>query len=102
MEGRRVGKGDGGGRADGRVPVSGEVSIQLRTGRPREVGAKPRPLIVRVADDETRAKMFQNARKLSRNETTKRVLYLPRLHTAAERGRQKGGNGSKRRCGTED
>ena len=56
------------------VPVSGEVLILHRAGRPREEGAKPRPLIVRVADDETRAKMFQNARLLSRNESTKRVF----------------------------
>ena len=40
----------------------------------REEGAKPRPLIIRVTDDETRERIFRNARLLSQEESTKRVF----------------------------
>ena len=56
------------------VPVDGEVAIRYRGGKKREEGAKPRPLIVKVADDEMRAKIFRNAPKLSCNESTRRVF----------------------------
>ena len=56
------------------VQLVGEVSIKFRAGREREEGAKPRPLIVRMKDDETRAKFFQNARLLSRAERTKKIF----------------------------
>jgi hypothetical protein len=56
------------------VRVEGEVVVKFRAGRQREEGAKPRPLIVRVADDEMRARIFRNARLLSREERTRRVF----------------------------
>ena len=56
------------------VPFDGEITIRYRGGKKREEGDKPRPLIVRVADDETRAKIFRNAPKLSRNESNRRVF----------------------------
>ena len=40
----------------------------------REEGAKPRPLIVRVTDDETRERIFRNAGLLSQEERTKKVF----------------------------
>ena len=55
------------------VQINGEITIKNRAGRPRE-DAKPRPLIVKVADDETRARIFQNAPRLSREEKTRRVF----------------------------
>ena len=56
------------------VQIDGEVAIRYRGGRKREEGAKPRPLIVRIADDETRAKIFRSAHKLSRQESTRGVF----------------------------
>ena len=43
------------------IQVIGEVVVKFRSGRKREEGAKPRPMIVRISDDETREKIFQNA-----------------------------------------
>ena len=56
------------------VQVEGEIAVKFRAGKRREEGEKPRPLIVRVTDDETRAKIFRNARRLSQGATTKRVF----------------------------
>ena len=56
------------------VRVEGEVAVKFRAGKQREEGAKPRPLIVRVTDDETRERIFRNARLLSQEERTKRVF----------------------------
>ena len=61
------------------VRIEGEIAVKNRAGRPREEGARPRPLIVRVADDETRARIFQYAPRLSRGEKTKRVFISPDL-----------------------
>ena len=54
--------------------INGGMTIKNRAGRPREEGEKPRPLIVKVADDETRARIFQNAPRLSRVEKTRRIF----------------------------
>ena len=45
----------------------------------REEGAKPRLMIVKISDDETREKIFQNARLLSREEITRKVFISPDL-----------------------
>ena len=59
------------------IQVNGEIAVKFRSGRMREEGAKPRPLIVKVTDDETREKIFQNARMLSREERTRRIFISP-------------------------
>ena len=46
------------------VQVSGEIAVRQRSGKPREEGAKPRPLIVKVTDDETRVSILRNAHRL--------------------------------------
>ena len=61
------------------VQLVGEVTIKFRAGREREEGAKPRPLIVKVKDDETRDKFFQNARLLSRVERMRKVFIAQDL-----------------------
>ena len=61
------------------VRVEGEVAVKFRAGRQREDGAKPRPLIVRVTDDEMRERIFRNARLLSHDERTKRVFIAQDL-----------------------
>ena len=61
------------------VEVQGEVVVKHRAGRPREEGAKPRPIVVKVADDETRVNIFRNAPRLSRMDETRRVYIAPDL-----------------------
>ena len=56
------------------VRVEGEIAVKRRAGMEREEGAKPRPLIVRVTDDETRERIFRNARLLAHEERTKKVF----------------------------
>ena len=56
-----------------RIEVVGKVQVQHRAGKPRAEGENPRPLIVKVADDETREKVFRNASKLSRVVGKERV-----------------------------
>ena len=58
------------------IQVNGEIVVKFRSGRIREEGAKPRPLIVKVTDEETREKIFQNARMLSREERTRKIYFL--------------------------
>ena len=38
------------------IQVNGEIVVKFRSGRKREEGAKPRPMIVKISDDETREK----------------------------------------------
>ena len=58
----------------------GDVEIKFRAGRPREDGdTRPRPLIVKIADGETRAKMLENGRKLARDDDWRRVFVSPEL-----------------------
>ena len=62
------------------VEVIGEVEVQHRAGRPREgEEARPRPVIVRIADDESRARILRNARNLARKEGWRRVFVAPDL-----------------------
>ena len=60
------------------VEVNGEVDVKFRAGKKREDG-KPRPMIVKVEDEETRQKIFANARRLARKEEWKRVFVSPDL-----------------------
>ena len=61
------------------VQVQGGISIKYRAGRPRADGARPRPVIIKVDDDETRVSIFRNAPRLSRMDETKRVYIAPDL-----------------------
>ena len=59
------------------VELKGGVQVKFRSGR--VVGDKPRPLVVRFEDDETREAMLTNARRLARKEEWKRVFLGPEL-----------------------
>ena len=61
------------------VQPQGEIMVKYRAGRPREEGAKPRPLIVKLSDDETRLRFLSNAPKLSRIEATRHIFLAPDL-----------------------
>ena len=54
------------------------VEVKFRAGRKVESG-KPRPIIVKVRDGETREKMLRNARELGRKEEWKKVFIGPDL-----------------------
>ena len=58
--------------------------MKFRAGRLREVEgeeeeSKPRPMVVRIEDDETRQRLLQNARKLAREEEWRKVFLSPDL-----------------------
>ena len=56
----------------------GEVEIKYRAGKKMEgTDAKPRPLIVKVKDDEARERLLANARRLSKVDGWKRVFVSP-------------------------
>ena len=57
-----------------KIEVEGEVQMLHRAGKPRAEGENPRPTIVRIADDDTREKVFKNASKLSRIEGMEKVF----------------------------
>ena len=58
-----------------RVELKGEVSMKWRCGkRSEDASAKPRPMIVKVDDDETRESLFRNARMLNRVDEWKGVF----------------------------
>ena len=49
------------------VELKGEVEVKFRAGKKKEgEGEKPRPLIVRISDDETRERIFKDSRNLAR------------------------------------
>ena len=61
------------------VAMEGEVEVKFRAGK-KGVGDRPRPLIVRISDDvddETRERIFRNARRLAREEDWKRNFVAP-------------------------
>ena len=60
------------------VEIKGEVEVKFRAGKKREDG-KPRPMIVRVDDDETRQKLLSQARRLARKEEWRKVFVSPDL-----------------------
>ena len=55
------------------VALVGAVEVKFRAGR-RIEGAKPRPMIVKVESDETRERLFANARRLARADGMKDVF----------------------------
>ena len=68
-----------------KVEVKGDVVIKWRCGkRSEDATSKPRPMIVRVSDDETRENIFQNARMLANLREWKGVFVSPDL-TYAQR-----------------
>ena len=59
------------------VEIRGAIDVKFRAGRKTEgdgTGTRPRPLIVHVADDETRERIFKGARNLSRVPAMKKVF----------------------------
>ena len=57
------------------VEIKGEMVVKFRAGKKSdEATAKPRPLIVKVSDDETRERFFKNAPLLARTDNMKRVF----------------------------
>ena len=58
------------------VAINGGIKVKFRAGRKMEgeAGARPRPLIVHVPDDETRERIFRGARNLSRVPAMKKVF----------------------------
>ena len=68
-----------------RVELKGEVAMKWRCGKRNEdANAKPRPMVVKVSDDETRENLFRNARTLNRFEEWKGVFVSQDL-TYAQR-----------------
>ena len=72
------------------VTVTGAVEVQFRAGRKGEEPlTKPRPLIIKVTDDETREKIHKNARRLSQVPEYRRVFIAQDLTWAQrEEGRK--------------
>jgi hypothetical protein len=59
------------------VEVKGEMIMKFRAGKKPEGEEKPRPLIVKFTDEETRERIMSNARKLSRKDGWKTVFISP-------------------------
>ena len=51
-----------------------DMEIKFRAGKKREEGERPRPLIVKINDDEKRDKIRKNARLLARSDDWKSVF----------------------------
>ena len=60
------------------VEVKGKLEVKFRAGKKVEDG-KPRPVIVKVEDDETRELLLKHARRLARNDDWKNVFISPDL-----------------------
>ena len=62
------------------VELKCAIEIKYRAGKKNEgAEAKPRPLIVRIVDEETREKVLRDARKLRNVEGWNRVFVSPDL-----------------------
>ena len=61
------------------VEIKGLIEVKFRAGKKDETEGKIRPMIVKMTDEETRAKMLDNARKLGRKENWKKVFLSPDL-----------------------
>ena len=59
------------------VVPQGLIEVQYRAGKRNPESNRPRPLIVKVEDEETREKILDNARKLARKEGWKDVYIAP-------------------------
>ena len=67
------------------IEQTGEFEVKFRAGkRSGEPEAKPRPLIIKIADEEMRERMFKEARKLARRPDMKSV-FVSRDLTWAQR-----------------
>ena len=55
-----------------------EAEVKFRAGKKREDG-KPRPMIVKVKDEDTKQRLLANARRLARKEEWKAVFISPDL-----------------------
>ena len=60
------------------VEIKGKMEVKFRAGKKVE-GGKPRPLIVRFEDDETREQLLTHARRLARKEEWRNVFVSPDL-----------------------
>ena len=56
------------------VELKGAVEVRYRAGKKVPEATRPRPMIVRIEDEETREKVMSNARKLARKEEWKEVF----------------------------
>ena len=62
------------------VEIKGEIEVKFRAGKKSDgVDARPRPMIVKVVDDETRGRLLRNASRLSRVTEMKKVFIAPDL-----------------------
>ena len=66
------------------VEIVGEIEPKYRAGKKLDGGGKPRPLVVKVSDKETREQLLQKARFLGRNDQWKNVFVALDL-TSKER-----------------
>ena len=60
------------------VETRGEMEVKFRAGKKVE-GGKPRPLIIRVEDDDTREQLLKHARRLARKDEWRNVFISPDL-----------------------
>ena len=56
------------------VDVGDAMVVKFRLGKWNAENAKPRPLLIRIEDDEKRARLLGNARKLAANQRWKQVF----------------------------
>ena len=61
------------------VELKGDVEVKFRAGKKDGEGEKPRPLIVRISDDETRERIFKDSRNLARVPAFKSVFVAQDL-----------------------
>ena len=61
------------------VEVTGEIEVLFRAGKKPEVGGKPRPLIVKIEDDDTRERLKSKAYLLGRKVGWRGVFIAPDL-----------------------
>ena len=61
------------------VELGEEVEIKFRAGKKTGAGDKPRPLIVRIGDDEARERILKDSRKLARSPAFRSVFVAQDL-----------------------
>ena len=71
------------------VEPQGLIEVKYRAGRRNRENDRPRPLIVKVEDDETREKILDNARRLARKEGWKEVYVSPDMTPMQREGSRK-------------
>ena len=57
--------------------MKGEMEKQYRAGRWIADSERPRPLVVKLADNKDRELIYKNARKLARSDQWKKVFIAP-------------------------